>query len=375
MKELLDANDAGSYLPSEWYADPEIFERERRHVLQRSWHFAAHTGQLSGVGDRALCEIAGVPVVLVRDAEGEIRGFLNICRHRGHIVALDERRSPNLQCAYHGWTYGLDGCLRGAPRSEHEPAWEPSGIGLVPVQVAMWGPTIWVNVGTDAPSFEEWFEGLPAQAASHGLDIDACGYAFDKTWTIATNWKVFQENATECYHCAPCHPQLSRVIDTDRNMQTLEVPGRYRVYTRIPLRATAVTSRVSAAGSDRVPDYHFHWIFPTTYVQYVSMHTEGSEVATGFDIGTVNVRSVNEIVFRHIGFLPSGLDDETVARRRAEMEADPTVDQDVALCERVQIGHRSGLAQPGRAMPHSEFQLLHLQKLLIEMLAGAERRP
>lgn len=372
MRELIGAIDAGQYLPSEWYADPEIFERERRHVLQRSWHFAGHTGQLTAAGDRTLCEVAGVPVVLVRDADDNIRGFLNICRHRGHIVALDERRSPNLQCSYHGWTYGLDGALRAAPRSENEPAWEPEGIGLVPVQVAVWGPTIWVNVGVDVPSFDEWISGLREQAASHGLDIDSCAFAFGKTWTIATNWKVFQENAIECYHCAPCHPELSRVIDTDRKVQTLEVPGRYRVYTRIPLRGSAVTSRVTDGSGSQVPDYHFHWIFPTTYFQYVSMHTDGGDIAAGFDIGTVNVRSVNEIVFRHIGFLPSGLSDSEIERRRIEMDADPTVDQDVALCERVQLGHEAGLAPPGRAMPHSEFQLLHFQKLLIELLTPRE---
>ena len=159
------------------------------------------------------------------------------------------------------------------------------------------------------------------------------------------------------------------MIDTDRRVQTLEVPGRYRVYTRIPLRTNGVTSRVSGGGvSSRPPDYHFHWIFPTTYFQYVSWAGPGGEVAAGFDIGTVNVRSVDEVVFRHIGFLPSGLDADDVVRREAEMRADPTVDQDVALCERVQIGHRAGLAPPGRAMPHSEFQLLHFQKLLVEML-------
>lgn len=368
MDDLLAAIDAGSFLPSSWYADPAHFERERRHVLLRSWHFAADAGRLTAAGDRVLCRVAGVPLVLVRDAGGEVRAFVNICRHRGHAVAIDERRSPSLQCAYHGWTYGLDGCLRAAPRSEHEAVFDTSELSLVPVQVAVWGPTVWVNVDRNAPPFDEWIAGLREQAASHGLDVETCTYAYDKTWTIAANWKVFQENAIECYHCPTCHPELSRVIDTDRSVQTLEVPGRYRVYTRIPLRRTALTSRVASSGSDRVPDYHFHWIFPTTYFQYVTTHTDDGDVTSGFDIGTVDVLGPGEIGFRHLVFLPSGLDDDTIARRRAEMNADPTVDQDVALCERVQIGHASGVAPPGRAMPHSEFQLQHFQKVLVEML-------
>jgi hypothetical protein len=162
------------------------------------------------------------------------------------------------------------------------------------------------------------------------------------------------------------------VIDTDRNVQTLEIPGRHRVYTRIPLRRQAMTSRASGHVAERPPDYHFHWVFPTTYFQYVSVHTDDGPKALGFGIGTVDVRAVDRIVFRHIEFLPSGFDESQVDQRRAEMDADPTVDQDVVLCERVQIGHAAGVAPPGRALPHSEFQLQHFQRVLVEMLAGAE---
>lgn len=332
-------------LGSEWYADPAIFRREQTNVLQKSWHYAAHSGQFAGAGSRVLVEVGGVPVVLVQDASGTIRGFLNICRHRGHPVALDELASPTLQCAYHGWSYDLDGRLRAAPRSEHEDEFE-TDVCLVDVQVAVWGPTVWANVDADAEPFDAWIDGLPEMASAHGLDLGMNTYAFEKRWKIAANWKLFQENAIECYHCPTCHPELSRVIDTNREVQELVVGGRNWVYTRIPLRESGV-------------DYHFFWIFPTTYFQYI--------VGRGFDIGTVRPVSVNEIDFTHVSFLPVHMDDETRQRRHREMDADPTVDQDVALMERVQISHETGLAPPGRFLMHSEFQLKHFQLVLQEM--------
>src|SRR5262249_39527337 len=151
-----------------WYSDPAIFQRELERIHRRAWHFATHTGELSETGRVALRSVAGVPIVLVRGADGAVRGFLNICRHRGYPVATEPgcRRTPH--CAYHGWSYELDGRLRAAPRSDEDPTFDPARFGLVPVQTHVWGPMVWVNIDRDAPPFERWIEGMPELMASRG---------------------------------------------------------------------------------------------------------------------------------------------------------------------------------------------------------------
>jgi len=356
--ELLRSLDGGNALPSRWYTDPALFERERDLVLRRGWHYAAHADELAEVADQAVCEIAGAPVVLVRDADG-VRGFVNICRHRAHVVVLGAQRRSTMQCPYHAWTYGLDGCLRHAPRSDLELDFDPGPLSLTPVQTAVWGPTIWVNVDVDAPPFESWIEGLPELARERGLDVEAHRFGFEIEWTVHANWKVFLDNAIECYHCPVCHPELARVLEMDPLRQHAAVGGRYWSTHTIPFRPVPLGDSAGPPGDNRL--YHFHWIFPTTYFQYAGM---------GFDIGSVTVRGVDEIGFRSLTFVPTEMSDGEVETMRERYTGNPTVDQDVAICQRVQRAHATGVAATGRLLLSSEWLLSYFQRLVIEMVAG-----
>jgi choline monooxygenase len=370
--ELLESLDAGFALPSQWYTDQGLFERERLRVLRRGWHFGSHTGQLAQPGDQVLCQVAGVPVVLVAGDDGEIRGFVNICRHRAHLVVNEPGNRKTLQCLYHGWTYNLDGCLRRAPRAETELEFDPTQFGLIPVQTAVWGPMVWVNVDLDAPGFFDWIGGLPELLAAHGLDLDAQQYAFEGEWEISANWKVFVDNAIECYHCPTCHPALSQVLEIDPKFHKLSVGGRYWISHEVPYRQSA--SDVSdyygmpAPTNGARPLYHFHWIFPTTYFQYKMW----GSYAAGFDIGTVDVTDVDRIVFRHLVFLPTDLDADGFALRKARFDTNTTIPEDVAICSRVQKAHAAGATPPGRLLPGSEWLLQHFQRVIVEMATEPE---
>src|SRR4029453_12834564 len=112
------------------------------------------------------CDAGGVPVVVVRDKEGSLRAFLNVCRHRGSLVCEGEGRRETLQCPYHAWTYSLDGSLRAAPRTGREPGFDKSQLGLMPVQVDTWGPFVFVNPDTTAPPLAEHLGALPGLLAA-----------------------------------------------------------------------------------------------------------------------------------------------------------------------------------------------------------------
>ena len=358
----LEALGSGRALPSAWYTDADLFAREQDRVLRRSWHYVGHSEQLAEPGDQLVCQVAGAPLVLVRRPDGDVAGFLNICRHRAHQVVLADQRRNSLQCHYHGWTYGLDGSLLNAPRCDREPGFDPSPLGLLPVQVAVWGATVWANVDPTAPSFEEWIGGLPELVASHGVDVDVHRLAFEKEWRIRANWKVFLDNAIECYHCPTCHPELSRVLEMDPALQEHVIGGRYWTTHTMQLRPVPLGSPPGTPVPDGPPQmYHFHWIFPTTYFQYARL---------GFDIGSIDVLGVDEIRFRSVTFVPRDTSEADVEALQERYRVDPTVDQDVAICERVQAAHATGLAPPGQLLPHTEELLLHYQRVDVEMVAA-----
>ena len=368
--ELLASLEAGFALPSHWYTDRALFAREREFVLRRSWHYGAHLGQLAKPGDQALCRIAGVPVVLTRDDAGEVRGFVNICRHRAHQVVLEPGNRKTMQCLYHGWTYNLDGCLRRAPRAESELEFDPSQFGLVPVQTAVWGPMVWVNLDVEAPPFSDWVGGLPELAASHGLDLSQHVYAFEREWEIGANWKVFLDNAIECYHCPTCHPSLSQVLEMDPDLHILTVGARHWIWHDVPYQKSAEDVAayygIQAGPTAEPPRYQFHWIYPTTYFQYRVFNS----TVSGFDLGTLDVVGVDRFVFRHRVFLPVGTPQAEVDERKHQLATGETIPEDIAICERVQAAHEANAVPPGRLLPRSEWLLQHFQRVLIETMAN-----
>src|SRR6185295_4702425 len=193
-------------LPYSWYADPAVAAAERDRIFRRSWQYAGHTGELDGPGSFFPTRVGGLPVIVALDNDGELRGHLNICRHRGTVLVDEPQKRGTIQCPYHAWTYGLDGSLRGAPRSKDEPGFEKEELGLAPVSVGTWGPFVFVNPDPEAEPLEEALGDLPAVVAENGLDVDSLRFHHRVTWSINANWKIAIENYLECYHCQLNHP-------------------------------------------------------------------------------------------------------------------------------------------------------------------------
>ena len=119
-----------------------------------SWQYAGPAELVADAGTFFASETGRVPVVVTRASDGELRALLNVCRHRGHLVASGCGSRATLQCPYHAWTYELDGSLRRAPRSEREPGFDTSGLSLLPLAIATWGPFVFVNPDRGATPFE-----------------------------------------------------------------------------------------------------------------------------------------------------------------------------------------------------------------------------
>ncbi len=201
-------------LPGAAYTDPDFFTAERDLTFSRNWVCAGVAGDVPNPGDQIPLELAGMPLLLVRGADGEIRAFHNICRHRGAQLVAAPTQRPVVLCPYHAWAYGLDGTLLRTPSfcgpgvSTHD-GFDPSRHGLLPVRCEMWGPLIFINLDPDAAPLDSLLAPLKARWAAYDFSLLRAGGGL--RFELKANWKLAIENFVERYHLPFVHPQLNSV--------------------------------------------------------------------------------------------------------------------------------------------------------------------
>jgi choline monooxygenase len=342
-------------LPWAWYADPEILRREGERIFARTWQYVGHTGRIAESGTFFSAAAGQIPVVITHARDGGLRAFLNVCRHRGHLVAAGSGRRETLQCPYHAWTYGLDGGLRAAPRSDREPGFDMDELGLVPIEVDTWGPLVFVNPDADAAPLAEALGDVPARVAEI-LDVDALEFRFRAEFELDANWKISCENFLECYHCAVAHPGFTAAVDVSPDAYRLEAHGLVSSQFG-PLRENGD----SFLAGGEVPRSQFHFLWPNFGINVFPGRPNlscGSMLPLGpertarfldyFFAPDVDQAWVDEL----IGF------DDQIGR------------EDTALVEGVQRGVRSGVLAEGHLLSESEQLVAHFQRLCAEALAS-----
>lgn len=210
QQEILDlaARQSEHYaLDQAFYRDPDIYRRDIEEIFLKSWLYAGHQSEIPKVGDWFLFEFDKESVIIVRSKEDEINALLNVCRHRGSRVCVENRGcSKRLTCRYHGWTYDLEGQLRAATQMGE--GFDKSGIGLKKIHVELLDGMIYVNFAEQPAPFSLVREGL--EGCLDPYDLENTKVAHRASYPITSNWKLAVENYTECYHCAPAHPEYSK---------------------------------------------------------------------------------------------------------------------------------------------------------------------
>ena len=209
--------ERASTIPARVYNDPVFLELERERIFARTWQLVGRVDDVREHGQFITAQIENDPIVVLRDGD-TLRGFYNVCLHRAGPVASGCGKRNTLQCKYHGWTYSLDGTLRRAPEMQGVQRFDPESMHLVPVQVATWGPLVFVNVDGKAPPLADVLEDLPTRLAP--FRCESMRYVMRKEWEIACNWKIYVDNFLEGYHLPFVHPGLSKVLDYGLDMQT-----------------------------------------------------------------------------------------------------------------------------------------------------------
>jgi Rieske 2Fe-2S family protein len=194
-------------LDQAFYRDPDIYRRDIEEIFLKSWLYAGHQSEIPGVGDWFLFEFDEESVIIVRNKDDEINALLNVCRHRGSRVCVESSGcSKRLTCRYHGWTYDLEGRLKAAAQMGEN--FDKSGIGLKKIHVELLDGMIYVNFAEDPAPFSLIRDGLAECLEPY--DLENTKVAHRASYPITSNWKLALENYTECYHCAPAHPEYSK---------------------------------------------------------------------------------------------------------------------------------------------------------------------
>jgi len=355
-------------LASRFYTDPAILAIERARIFSRTWQLVGTLSQRCGEVNGAArtiadpesyftAEVAGEPVIVVRDRLGTLRAFSNVCRHRAGPIALGSGCKNVLRCQYHGWTYTLDGKLIGTPDVEGVEFFDRSAMGMVPLRVETWEQFIFVNFDAAAPALGEFMGQIPQQAA--GFEFAGLEFAERRDYVIDCNWKVYVDNYLEGYHIPIAHPGLMKEIDY-ANYRTDTF--RYHSQQFAPIRAMKPGDggeRFYAPGSGLREALYF-WIFPNLML---NIYPDNISTNVIVPLSQDKTLTIFEWFF-HDAKSPKNR--ERIARAIAF--SDEVQQEDIVLCSNVQKGLHSATYDRGRYSVKRENGVHHFHMLLGEFL-------
>lgn len=348
VKNIIDSYEPAaplaeaSTIPSAWYTDQRIFDLEKQSVFSRSWQIAARIDQLRAPGDYVTTEIAGEPIVIVRGNDEIVRGFFNVCRHHAAAVMTEPYGHANqMRCPYHGWTYSLEGELKGTPDFTGVCNFDRAGNGLAPVEIVSWEK--WILARLDGKQKPPPADANASLAESLGTDligqIAALGLGVlhwmdRRRYILNCNWKVFVDNYLDGgYHVPHLHKGLDSVLDYSN--YTIETAARSCLQSSPMVRRD--DDQVGAVRSGQRALYY--WLYPNFMLNWY----EGV-----LDTNLVRPLAVDrtEVIF---DFYFADVSEAAQERNLASIDVGDRIQQeDLDICESVQRGLRSRAYNAGR---------------------------
>lgn len=338
--------DRARTIPAAWYRDPAVYELERRAVFAASWQFAGRSALVTEPGTFLTTEIAGEPILIVRDGEGVLRAFYNVCRHRAAPVVTEAvGKASRLRCRYHGWTYDLAGRLRGAPEFDGVADFCREDQGLAPLVVAEWGPFVWVHGGDRPPPLAECLAPMPECIAAA---LSSLRFASRKEYELACNWKVYVDNFLDGgYHVNTVHPGLAGVVDYKHYRTEIHANTSVQIS---PLKTDSAAGIASVRGG---ADAQYWWVFPNFML---NLYQGVMDTNLVLPLGPDRCRVVFDFWFA-----------DTTAEefmRESMAVANQIQLEDMGICEEVQRGLGSRSYDTGRFSARREGGGYHFHQLL-----------
>lgn len=341
-----DALARARALEPEHYVGEAALARDQKAVLASGWQVVAPARLVTEPGDHIVREIGGVPVIILRSAEGRLNGFLNICRHRAGPLALcDGKGARRLRCAYHGWAYDLDGRLRTAPEMHEARDFDRESIRLEAIEVEIWGGMVFTRI-SPGPALDTVLAGIGDLAPADRLA--GLKHHHHRVYDVACNWKVYVDNYLEGYHLPFVHPGLTGVVSYPEYRTEL---AEYWSLQRSPIDDE---TEAYAAG-----EALYFFIYPNTMLNILPGRMQTNRVVPD---GPDRCKVEFDFYYAPGGESRADADDRF---------SDEVQDEDRLICEHVQKGLGSGRYTPGRLSPSQEAGVWHWHNLLREVYAGS----
>jgi choline monooxygenase len=339
-------------IPSPWYFDTRIEGLERSSVFAGNWQVVGRCDQVSQNGQFFTADVAGERLVVARGEDGVLRAFYNVCRHHAAAVVTEPQGcAKQFRCPYHGWTYGIDGALKGMVEFEGVCNFDRAKNGLVPVSVDTWEDFVFVNLNGSATPLRDFLGVVPEIVAP--LDLSKKMHFFDRrVYTLNCNWKVYVDNYLDGgYHVPHAHKGLSSVIEYTK--YTIENFERACLQSS-PLSSDS-TSETGVAATRQGRAFYL-WIYPNFMINAY----EGV-----MDTNLVLPLAVDRCAVL-FDYYSSDTSAATEAHNRESIAVSEKVqDEDMAICDSVQRGLASRAYVAGRlsvrreAGEHLFHRLLH----------------
>ena len=341
LKEILALYNSAAPLneaytiPAPWYTDERIARLELAHVFSRNWQPVGRAAQVEMPGDYVTAAVAGEPIVSVRGGDNKLRAFYNVCRHHAMTVMNEScGHAQNMRCPYHGWTYNLEGELRGMTEFEGVAHFDRADNGLVPVRVETWENFVFVNLDSHAPSLLESLGKLAELAKP--LGFPRLQFVERRSYIQDCNWKVYVDNYLDGgYHVPHMHKGLNSVLDYTK--YTIENVDRCCVQSS-PV-AIDSKSEASAAATRKGDRAYYFWQYPNFMLNWYEGYLDTNIV---LPLGPNRC----EVIF---DFYFGDTSEAAMPYIRESISVSERVQQeDIAICDGVQRGLSSRAYQAGR---------------------------
>ena len=342
-----------STIPAPFYTDERIAELERQSVFSRTWRWAGRADQVDQPGKFVTFTVAGEPIIVVRGQDSELRAFFNVCRHHAAAVVTQPSGTASiLRCPYHGWSYDLNGALKGTPEFLGVCNFDRSQNGLVPIAVDTWENFVFVNLDPQAPSLRDFLGGLTRRCEP--LALSRLHYVDSRVYELNCNWKVFVDNYLDGgYHVPHLHKGLNSVLEYQQ--YTIENEDRYCVQSS-PMTSG---SDVEVSAARRGNRAYYFWQYPNLMINCYEGYMDTNLV---IPLSVARCRVIFDFYFDKTGAGHDSYNQQSIeVSNRVQTE-------DAGICEDVQRGLHSRAYKQGRLSVRREAGEHLFHRLLAEDL-------
>jgi choline monooxygenase len=363
VTELLNAYDPtlplsrARTIPSAWYFDPDMYDLECDKVFGNTWLYAGRSEQVREPGSFLTIEVAGEPILVVRDEKGTLRAFHNACRHKAAQVINEPcGQASKLRCRYHGWTYDLQGCLRGTPEFDGVEDFPKDANGLPTMAVDTHGPFVFVHQGKPQQSLAEFLAPFPDMTKD--LGIDKLHFAGRREYVLDCNWKVFVDNYQDGgYHVNTVHPGLAGALDYSKYRTEVHDFNTVQISPIKPSDDPTISKVRTGTHA------YYWWIFPNLMV---NLYQGVMDINLTLPLGPDRVRVLFDFFFTDVA--------NPVAKEFNEASiavAHQVQLEDIGVCDEVQRGLKSRTYDTGRFSVKREAGCYYFHQLLARTLKAS----